>query len=69
MSIRCGEKTLARGRGGTPPRPEVIPASRKRARQEMVQRLREKKSNEGPGRGQGEGNDKSEARQDACGLA
>lgn len=52
--IAMGRQTLWGG-AGKPPSREVMAAAAKAARQEMVQRIREKKGNEGQGRGQGEG--------------
>jgi ATP-dependent RNA helicase RhlE len=52
--IAMGRQTLWGG-AGKPPSRDVMAAAAKAARQEMVQRIREKKGNEGQGRGQGEG--------------
>ncbi|QRR33041.1 DEAD/DEAH box helicase [Hydrogenophaga sp. YM1] len=52
--IAMGRQTLWGG-AGKPPSRDVMAAAAKAARQEMVQRIREKKSNEGQGQGQGRG--------------
>jgi len=50
--IAMGRQTLWGG-AGKPPSREVMAAAAKAARQEMVQRIREKKAGEGQGRGDG----------------
>jgi ATP-dependent RNA helicase RhlE len=52
--IAMGRQTLWGG-AGKPPSRDVMAAAAKAARQEMVQRIREKKGNEGQGRGEGQG--------------
>ncbi|HSX94721.1 MAG TPA: DEAD/DEAH box helicase [Hydrogenophaga sp.] len=52
--IAMGRQTIWGG-AGKPPSREVMAAAAKAARQEMVQRIREKKSNEGQGQGRGQG--------------
>ncbi|NCT98847.1 MAG: DEAD/DEAH box helicase [Comamonadaceae bacterium] len=52
--IAMGRQTLWGG-AGKPPSRDVMAAAAKAARQEMVQRIREKKSSEGQGQGQGRG--------------
>jgi ATP-dependent RNA helicase RhlE len=52
--IAMGRQTIWGG-AGKPPSREVMAAAAKAARQEMVQRIREKRSNEGQGQGRGQG--------------
>jgi ATP-dependent RNA helicase RhlE len=52
--IAMGRQTLWGG-AGKPPSRDVMAAAAKAARQEMVQRIREKKGSEGQGRGEGQG--------------
>ncbi|MCW5655721.1 DEAD/DEAH box helicase [Hydrogenophaga sp.] len=52
--IAMGRQTIWGG-AGKPPSREVMAAAAKAARQEMMQRIREKKTTEGQGRGQGGG--------------
>ncbi len=52
--IAMGRQTLWGG-AGKPPSRDVMAAAAKAARQEMVQRIREKKGNEGQGRGESQG--------------
>jgi len=52
--IAMGRQTLWGG-AGKPPGREVMAAAAKAARQEMVQRIREKKTGEGQGQGRGQG--------------
>jgi ATP-dependent RNA helicase RhlE len=52
--IAMGRQTIWGG-AGKPPSRDVMAAAAKAARQEMVQRIREKKGNEGQGQGRGQG--------------
>lgn len=56
--IAMGRQTIWGG-AGKPPSRDVMAAAAKAARQEMVQRIREKKGSEGQGQGRGQGDGQS----------